>query len=408
MGRFHFRALGPDGRVETGLLDGPSTDAVAAAIRGRGALPIRVAPATGGHRAWALLQTDVTPRAALSARERVALAQSLATLLEAGVPIDRALALSRDLGGSRRARRVAGRLLERMTGGASLADALAEEGSAFPPLFVGIVRGAEASATLAPALARLARSEEEAARRSTALRSALVYPAFLIATGVGCMVVLLAYVVPSFEPMLERAGRELPAITRAVMAAADAARTLAPPALPLLLLAAAGAQLALRRPGVRAAWHRLLLRLPVVGPVRRKLASAALARGLGEALGGGVDLPRALRLASDGVADAAIRARVAAAAPRVEAGEGLGRAFAEGGLLAPLTVQLMEVGERSGRLPEMLLRSADMLDEEARTTLDRLMALLTPALTLAMGAAIALVVGSILSALLSLNDLAAS
>lgn len=406
MARFRYRALGPDGRVTTGLLDAASEREAARSLRGRGARPIELGPATSTSRLAEVLHADVLPRAALTARERVALTQALATLAEAGVPLDRALAIARDLGESRAARAVAGRLLDRMVEGASLADAMEAEGAAFPPLYLGTVRGAEASAALAPALARLAASEEAAGRRASQLRSALIYPAVLTATAVVCVGVLLAYVVPTFEPMLAEAGRDLPLSTRITLALADGARGAAPVAIPAALLALALAQAALRRPGPRLAWHRLLLRLPVVGPLRRKLASAALARMLGELLAGGVDLQRALPLAREAVGDAAMRAAVARAAPRALAGEGLGRAFAETGVLAPLTVQLMEVGERSGRLAAMLTRSADILDEEARTALARLMALVTPLITLAMGGAIALIVGSILTALFSLNELA--
>lgn len=406
MARFRYRALGPDGRVLTGEADGTTERDVARDLRGRGARPIEVGPATSGSRLMQALQADVLPRAALTARERVAFTQSLATLAEAGVPLDRALAIARDLGESRAVRAVSARLLDRMLEGASLADAMEAEPSAFPPLYLGTVRGAEASAALAPALARLASSEEAAARRTSQLRSALIYPAILTITAVLCIGVLLAYVVPTFEPMLREAGRDLPLGTRITLAIAGGARTAAPVAIPALLLAAALAQAALRRPGPRAAWHGLLLRLPVLGPLRRKLASAALARMLGELLSGGVDLQRALPLAREAVGDAAMRAAVARATPRALAGEGLGRAFAETGVLAPLTVQLMEVGERTGRLPAMLTRSADILDEEARTALARLMALVTPVITLVMGGAIALVVGSILTALFSLNELA--
>lgn len=406
MSRFRYRALDGQGRIVTGLVEVASARDAVAQLRLRGHLPIRVAPADRWAGFLELLNRDITPRAVLPPRDRVVLTQAIATLIEAGVPLDRCLEMVGELGETPAVRRNALRLLERVTGGASLADAMDAEGPAFPPIYRGVVRAAEASATLGPVLARLVVSEETAAKRRAALRSALIYPVFLCTTAAICVGVLLIFVVPTFEPMLIEAGAALPLSTRIVLASARFVGAAWPLLLVGCLAIALGAQMALARPAIRERWHRTLLRLPLVGPLRRKLGSAALARVLGELLAGGVALPTALRLALGGLDDAAFSAELARATPRIEAGQGLGRAFAEGRVVAPLAVHLMEVGERSGKLAAMLTKSADILDEGAKTTLDRAMTLLTPVVTLVMGGIIALIISSILFALFSLNDLA--
>lgn len=405
MPRFRYRALDPSGATVAGEAEGVDVGAVVEALRAQGRLPVAVRPAAGFD-LRALLATEITPSRALSPGDRIAFTRSLATLTGAGLPLDRALEIAGSLGDRRAGRAVADRLLAAVRGGAALSAAMAQEGSAFPPLYLGVIRAGEAGAALPAALARLADAEETAARRAAKLRGALIYPAFLVAAAAGSIAVLLLFVVPTFEPLLADAGAEPPAATRIVL---GAGRLLAEGWPWLIALVAAlwlGARLALRREATRLAVARARLRLPVVGPLVAKLESARLARLLGEATTGGVALPAALRLAAGAAGDAAFRAELHRVAPEVDAGRGLARPLAEGRVAAPLALQLIRVGEESGRLAPMLLKAADILDAEAQAALDRALALLSPALTLAMGGVIALIVSSILFALLQINELA--
>ncbi|MEL6564749.1 MAG: type II secretion system F family protein [Pseudomonadota bacterium] len=403
---FWVSAIDADGKIVSGLRRAASPDEVVGALRTEGQRPIEIKPAAQSNRLMALLNTEITASNAMRPRARVAFTQSLAALIDAGVPLDNALSITADLAEEKAHRQLATRLLGRMQEGSGLADAMSDEGHAFPPVYMGIVRAAEASGRLGPALARLAVMEEAVGKRQAALRAAMIYPAFLTFTAVICITVLMIYVVPSFTPMLENAGQQVPPLTRGVIATAEAMRSVGPALLPLLLLLVGAAQLALRRPGTRVLWHHALLRLPLIGPLRQKLASAAFARIFGELLAGGVDLRRALRLSRDGMGDFALRAETDAALPRIEAGERPADVFRKSRALAPMTRQMMDVGSRSGKLAEMLIKSADMLDDEVRRRLDALIALFTPVVTLLMGGVIALIVTSILFALFSLNELA--
>lgn len=402
--RFRYRAIDASGAAVAGELEAEDRSAAVERMRALGRLPVSVEPAAGGLRA--LLDTEITPRSPLPGGDRVAFTRALATLASAGLPLDRALEIVRDLGERRSGRAMAGRLLEAVRGGAGLADAMDGEAAAFPPAYRSVVRAGEAGAALGPALSRLADAEEAAAKRRSGLRSALVYPAFLAVSSVGAVAVLLIHVVPTFEPMLADAGVAPPIATRVVLAAGRAASAGWPLLLAAVGLGALGVRIALASPRFRLRWSRALLAAPAVGPLRRKLETARLARVLGELLASGVALPAALRHATRAVGDAAFHAELARATPEVEAGRGLAGPLAEGRVLAPLAVQLIRVGEETGRLAPMLLKAADILDDEAKGALDRLTAMLTPTLTLVMGALIALIVSSILFALFSINELA--
>ncbi|MCG8441015.1 MAG: type II secretion system F family protein [Caulobacterales bacterium] len=402
---FHYRAMDQAGQVVTGSVDTPDKSAAAAKLQAEGYLPIRVdARAAGGL--MALLNTEITPRDALTAKDRIALTRTLATLAGAGLALDRALEMARDLGATRRTRAVAGRLLEAVREGAGLADAFDREGSAFPPLYRAIVRAGEAGASLDTTLARLADTLEEGARRQGELRSALIYPSFLIVTAIGSVAVLLAFVVPTFEPLLEEAGVEPPALTQAVVAAGRFVESYWLAALLALVGAGVATRVALAAPGPRAALHRALLAAPGIGGLWRSFETARFARLLGALLENGVALPGALRLVRGALSNAAFAAELGRVIPEVEAGRGLARPLSEGGIAPPMALQLIEVGEESGQLTAMLAKIADMQEEESRRGFDQAIALLTPALTLVMGGLIAVIVSSILFALLSINELA--
>lgn len=404
-GEFRYRAVDPGGAVVTGRLSGTSAAAVLERLRAQGHLPIEVAPARAGGLA-ALLATEITPRGALSARERIGFMRALATLIGAGLPLDRALTLTRDLGSRGAVRGVAGRVLTAVQGGASLADAMEREPAAFAPVTRALVRAGEAGATLDTTLTALADLMEVQRQRAGELQSALIYPAFLLISAGGSVAVLLGYVVPTFEPLLADAGVALPWTTRMVIGAGRAVSGGWPYALGGIAALVIAARLVLARPGVRLVWHRLLLGLPLIGGLWRRFDTARLARTLGALLANGLALPQALRLAMAALGNRHLAAEIARVTAEVEAGRGLAGPLGQGGAFPPLAVQLIAVGEETAKLDQMLLKLAQIFEAEAKQTFDQLLAVLTPALTLVMGALIALIISSILFALFSINQLA--
>lgn len=400
---FAYRAVDRSGTVVSGTLTAPDQSAALAALQADGALPIKLAPRGG---LMAALTTEITPRDGMGLAELGAFFRSVATLLGAGLPLDRALTTVHELGASRPARAVAGRLAEAVRSGASFADALDGEAAIVAPLWRGMVRAGEAGARLEETLADLAATLEVQAKRRGALRSALIYPAFLLATAVGAVALLLGYVVPTFEPLLDDAGVAPPAITQAVIAAGRVVEAHGLWILAAIALALIGFRQSLAIPAIRLGWHRALLGAPVLGRVLREFETARLTGLLGHLLSSGVALPAALRLIPGALSNAVVTAEIARITPLVESGQGLAAPLREGAVLPPLALQLIQVGEESGQLAPMLLKAAEIFDDQARRAFDNALSLVTPVLTLVMGVVIAVIISSILFALFSINELA--
>ena len=405
MPTFHYRALGPGGDVATGTLDCADEASAIAQLQAKGLLPVKI---DGQGEGWLtrLLNTEITPKSALSPRDRAVFTRTLATLLSASLPLDRALETIRALGTRKSVREIASRLHDGVSEGLALADALDREDRIFPRLYRAVVRAGEAGSDLEGTLSRLADLLEESAKRRGDLRSALIYPAFLIFTAIGSISVLMAFVVPSFKPLLDDAGVEPPAITQAVIAIGDFFAEHGLITLILLVLSGVLAVSSLRSPQVRGAWHGMVLTLPLVGRLWRDFETAASCRLLGVMLQNGVALPSALRLTREVQGNLAFRAEIDRIIPAVEDGRGLSSSLAEGELFSPIARQLIGVGEESGRLTEMLLKAAEILDGDFKRAFSQMLSVLTPVLTLVMGGMVAVVISSILFALFSINELA--
>ena len=217
---------------------------------------------------------------------------------------------------------------------------------------------------------------------------------------------LLDYVLPQFTPIFEQAGAELPASTRVLMALGAVVGAGAPWLLVGVLAAALIARQLLARPANRLKFDRLLLRLPIAGSLLRETLAARLTRTLGSLLQNGVPLIPALGIAQDALGNSAASAAVEAAAIGAKGGAGFARPLAATGLFPDRTIHLLQLGEEAAQLSSMALKAADIHDEQARLMMQRLVALAVPLITITMGLAVAGIVSALLTAMLSLNDLA--
>jgi general secretion pathway protein F len=333
--------------------------------------------------------------------------RELAIMLAAGQDLDRALRFVVDNTRSPRARTILGNVRDRVRAGSSLAAALAGEPRSFSRLYIGLVRAGEAGGTLAATLDRLAALLERERSLSASLHAAMVYPALLIVAAIGSIVFLLDYVLPQFAPIFAQAGAQLPAATRVLMTVGAVVGAAAP----WLLLAIAAAALLVRqllaRPAYRLPFDRFVLRLPVAGKLMRETLAARLTRTLGSLLENGVPLIPALGIVKDALGNLAAAAAVEAAALKAKDGAGLSRPLAAAGLFPARTIHLLQLGEEAAQLATMSLKAAEIHDEQARLMIQRLVALAVPMITIAMGLAVAGIVSALLTAMLSLNDLAA-
>jgi general secretion pathway protein F len=410
MTRFRYRAINPAGDLIEGEIDGQDQGAVIEQLRGQGHLPLASEPVAAGAgdvgsavQRW--LRQPLFGHGGVGRREVAMITRQVATMLHAGLTIDQTLRFLVDLADSLPLRRLLTNLLERVQGGSTLADACAAHEEVFTRAYVSLVRAGETGGALNEVLARLADYLENAERLAEQVKSALVYPAILLVMAGLSILVLLIVVVPRFTPLFEGAGVELPMLTRLVVGAGDFMQHYG--WLPLLALLALWwlARRQMRRRESRARIDRWLLSVPLVGCLLIRIDTARLARTLGTLLANGVPILNALSIAMQTLDNAALREALSETAVAVKEGKGVADPLARSGRFPPLAVRLIAVGERSGHLEAMLLKIADIYDLEVRSTIDRLMSLLVPALTLSLGLVVAAIIGAVLMAILSAYEL---
>ena len=406
MPSFRWAAIDGGGDVVHGVMEAPDRAVVVERLQGQGQIVLRADPADHRRGLGELLQIEFGGARGIDKAALGEVTRELAIMLAAGQDLDRALRFVADNTHSTRARAILGDVRDKVRGGSPLAAALASEPRSFSKLYVGLVRAGEAGATLPETLDRLAILLERERSLSANLRSALIYPALLVVAAIGSIVLLLEYVLPQFTPIFEQAGAQLPASTRALMALGGAVGVVGPWFLVGAVAAALVARQLLARPANRLKLDRLLLRLPVAGSLLRETLAARLTRTLGSLLQNGVPLITALGIAKDAIGNLAAAAAVEAAALGAKGGGGLARPLAAAGVFPARTVHLLQLGEEAAQLSAMALKAADIHDEQARLMMQRLVALAVPLITIVMGLAVAGIVSALLTAMLSLNDLA--
>jgi general secretion pathway protein F len=405
MPSFRYKALSPDGDIIEGQLFSDDRRGVIERLRDRGAITLSAEVVRSNEVTRRPQLSAFFPRHRLTPNDTTLLTRELAFLLAARLPLD--IALQRLAGITRKptARELVERLEERVRAGASFARAIEDEGEAFPPYYAGMVRAGEAGGSLDETIERLADMLETRQKLKREVSAAMTYPVLVLALTVTSLLVLFTYVVPELRPLFGDHQTELPLAARAVFAAADVVESSG-----WLILAGGLGLFLLARYGhghgsARARIDDLVLRLPLIGDLVTKLETARFLRTLATLTQNGVAHLAALEMAQGSVSNAAFRRAVPAMRRRLSEGQGLADPLEESGLFPSLATQLLRVGEESGRLEDMLERTADLYDEELRRSLRRIVSLLVPVVTIVLGILIAGVIGSILSAILSVYEL---
>ena len=403
---FRWSAINGGGEAVRGVMDAPDRAAVVERLQRQGQTVLRADPADGRRGFGELLQLEIGGVRGLDKNALSEVTRELAIMLGAGQDLDRALRFVVDNTRSARARTILGNVRDKVRSGSSLAAALAGEPRSFSKLYVGLVRAGEAGGTLPATLERLAGLLERERSLTANLRSALIYPALLVVAAIGSIVLLLDYVLPQFTPIFEQSGAQLPAATRVLMTLGAVVGAATPWLLAVLLVAGVVARNLLGRPHYRIRFDRMLLRVPIIGVLIRETLAARLTRTLGSLLENGVALIPALGIAKDALGNLAAADAVEAAALRAKGGAGLSRPLAAAGIFPVRTIHLLQLGEEAAQLAAMSLKAADIHDEQARLMVQRLVALAVPLITIVMGLAVAGIISALLTAMLSLNDLA--
>lgn len=405
MPQFHYRAVTASGELVEGTMAAATKAAVVAQLQMTGHVPVRAEEA-GSRGLFGSVRTPPLRRR-LSPRALALLIRELATLLHAGMPIDRAIQILTDLVSGREERECLRKLRAGLENGTALADAMAAQPGTFPEFCIGMVRAGETGASLEITLERIAEFLEQSHATREEIKNALVYPCIVFGTCCLSLLVLFGIVVPRFRSIFEQSGAELPFVTRTVLATSDILESYW---WALLLAAAAGGvvvylQLSTRR--TRERWLSRFLSLPVIGDILRKTETARFCRTLGTLLKSDVPLLTALHISRATVQSHLMIEALSEVIESARAGRGLAEPLMRTHAFPPLAVHFIKVGEETARHDEMLLRVAEIFDRETRRNVQRLLTLLGPSVTLGMGVIVLVVIGSILAAVLSIYDLAA-
>lgn len=401
MAAFDYVAVDGVGRTVTGALEAADETAARVQLGRRRLMPLEVLPARMAARA----ERPTARGGKLTAKALALTTRQLATLVSVS-PIEealRTLALQAD-------RPVVRSVLEGVHSGVlegrPLADAMGQQGRAFPPLYRAMVSAGERSGTLQPILERLADDMERDQQVRGKVLTAMVYPAVLAVVALGVVAALMVFVVPKVVDQFDSMNQTLPLLTRIVIGLSELMRNWGWLIVLALIGLSAGGAAALRNPAIRLRFDRWRLRAPLIGRLTRDLHGAKMARTLSTMIAAGLPVLEGLTITARTVSNRALRQATESMAEAVREGGGLSAAMRRADVFPPILVYMTASGESSGRLEPMLERAADYLEREFATFTAVMLSLLEPAVIVVMGGVVALIVLSILLPILQINTLA--
>lgn len=397
---FAYKAVNSLGETEEGVRDAVDEQQLIATLQTEGYIPIRVAPA--GAKSFLGLK-----QGKLSQKDIALFTGELATLLESGLPLDKSLLVLIDLTeDNERVTKLIGRVLEKVKGGATLADALEKQSGIFSKFYLNMIRAGEAGGSLGEVLTRLSDYLERSRELKETVSTALIYPAILLVMSLASLFVMLTFVVPQFSEMFESAGKALPVSTQIVVGLAEWLQSYWWALVLGVVLITGYMNLQLADPVKKKVWDGRFLKLPLAGTIILNKETANISRTLGTLLGNGVSILSALVIVRETVDNLVLASAIQDAEEQLKQGKNMSDALLEQGVFPKMAMQMIKMGEETGRLEEMLLRVATIYDKQLRVAIQRMLALLEPALIISLGLMIAGIIVSILLAILSVNDLA--
>lgn len=404
MTAYRYRALNPKGKIVKGVLEGDSERQVRAQLRGQELRPVEVVEANRPDSG----KTGLRPSLILSRvspGDLALLTRQLATLVEANLPLDEALQAAAE---QSRSTRIKGMLLQvrsRVAEGHTLAYAMGEFPRVFNDMYRAMVNAGEHAGFLGPVLQQLADYTEQRQYTGQKLKMAMIYPFILIGVAVAVVLLLLIFVVPELVGIFAHSKRELPALTRGLIATSDFFQHYGVYVVLGVAGMVIGFQRLLRNPVRRKRWHRMLLRVPGVSRVVIAMDTARFASTLSILMASGVPLLESLRIAGAVLTNLVLREDSEAVAERVQEGSSLNRALRQSGRFPPMMVHMVASGETSGELETMLERSATNQERELEMTMGTLMSLFEPLMVVFMGGMVLTIVLAILLPIFDLNTM---
>ncbi len=401
MPNFHYRAYSNLGDLEEGDLEALSHEAAEDKLWSRGLTPFETSEVRASSNAWTLKFSG-----GLSLSDIASFSREFATLEEADVPLDQSLRILSVQSSKVALRDLANGLLAEILDGSSLSEAIARRPSVFSQDFVNILRAGETTGDLATAMVNMADMLERRLELRSRVFSALVYPSLLIALAIVAVGIVLGVLVPSIAPIFEESGKPVPGGLQFVMALEHNWPIFLGALIAIALLCLGLRRWASRNVDVRLYLDRLIIKIPVVGPLKAQMDASRFARTLGTMLKAGVPLLQSLASARAIVTNDHLGTQIETATDAVRNGESLSRALAKVEGLPALVAQIVAVGEEASKLDAMLLRTAVMFERQTYRSIERAMSLLTPMLTIGIATLVGGLIFSVMNAVLEINDLA--
>jgi len=397
MAAFEYLALADGRRNTKGVIQADTARSARAMLREKGMIPLEI------HEVANRSKTEFSMRS--QGRERALLLRQMATLLRAGLTLEEVLSILLEQTDSSQQRRQLGAIRSRVMEGQALSSAMGEHPGLFPALYSSSVAAGERAGQIEQVLAALADYAEQRDETARSVGLALVYPALLALIAIGVVWGLIGFVVPRVVGVFETAGQDLPGLTLSLLAISD---LVSQQGIWLLLGLAAlglGAVFIWRSPGPRLRLDRILLNIPVLGPLVRARQTASFTRTLAILTNSSVPLVEALKVASRVVTNRLVSQDIVQAAAQVREGQSLSSAFEQAAWLPPMARRLIAGGERSGELAPMLRHAADIQERELNSATTVMLAVLQPALILLVGGLVLYIVLAIMLPILNMSQL---
>lgn len=402
MATFFFRAVAPDGRMRSGSLTGDNEKLVTRELRKQGLTPVYVGTGPKSSSLNIKLPSFGTGKR----RDVLFFTQELSTLLNAGVPLDRALAITGELTERPNFRFIVLDVLRVLKGGRSLADSLATRPEYFSDLYINMVRAGEASGALAVIFDRLAEFERSRDDLRNYIISSMIYPGLLSLVGLGSIFILLNFVVPRFAALFADSTMKIPVPTQIMLTASYFVR-----AYWWIGASAVAAVVIVWRAYTSTAagrlwWDNARLKIPMLGDTFRKAETARFARAMATLIANTVPLVQSIGIASATLGNRMIANAMEGVAQGVKRGEGIAVPMRKAAVFPPLAAHLLAVGEETGRLDAMFSRMADIYENDTRSSIKRFTSVFEPIVILVMGVLVGALILSMLLAITSINDVA--
>jgi type IV pilus assembly protein PilC len=414
MAKFEYIALDARGQESRGVLEAPNANDAVGQLRQSGYFPTSVveegkgSPAKQSKKVAKAIKTAAAPKAksggnqmfarkTVSGKVLMIFTRQLATLIDAGLPLLRGLTVLAKQEKDLVLRNTIHALADAVQGGSTFSESMAQHPRIFNKLYVNMVKAGELGGVLEIVLQRLAEFQEKAQKIKNKVVSAMAYPVIVLAIAMLIMVFLLAFIVPRFEQIFKDmlGNKPLPGITQMVIAASNVIKTQWYLIFGAIIVIVVVYKMIARSPKGREALDRIFLKMPLFGDLSRKSSISRFSRTLGTLVTSGVPILQALNITRDTAGNAVVAEAVTKVHDAVKEGESIVQPLEASGVFPPMVISMVDVGEETGQLPEMLLKIAEVYDDEVDNAVEGLTSLLEPIMIVLL----ALIVGTIVIAL---------